>query len=223
MTRVSMLFVALGVLLVGGAAFAFPSGYGPLPGLDKSDASRLGIRVVEYRGGTNGKMVVEVLNEGAKAQTFHAKGLYFVPKGDPDKAPQRLGAAGPFRVKDGLAWKNHEKLQLAPKQKVRLELDVFCIDSHRSSPSSSTQFGLAVKRMPMKLANEIDVGTKSAMKKGKVDSASGAKNRVQSLVWKTRNKAWIKLEGEREYEKKRRSGRSQGQTNNIPPQTQRSP
>ncbi len=61
----------------------------------KASAENLKIRVVKYDGNTNGEMVVEVKNTGRTTATFNSDGLFFVPKGDPEKAPQRLGAAGP--------------------------------------------------------------------------------------------------------------------------------
>src|SRR5262249_13202214 len=60
--------------------------------------AKLDVRAVQYDGSTNGKLVVQVKNNGKSAQKFSAQGLYFVPEGNPDSAPQRLGAVGPMQV-----------------------------------------------------------------------------------------------------------------------------
>ena len=78
---------------------------------------------------------------------------------------------------------------------------MFCIDSHRSSPSSSTPFRLAQKRLPKDLTLEIEQGTQKLMKARKAPSAKSVSSDVQGHVWQTRNKKWIKLEGERTDEK----------------------
>lgn len=218
MSRFLTSILALAVLGVASTVSAAPPAFGPLPTIDKNKKTDLKFRVVEYKGGTNGKMIVEVRNDGAKSEDFQAKGLYFVPKGDPDKAPQRLGAAGPFRAKDGEKWKRLEGLKVKPNQVVRLELDVFCIDSHRGSPSSKTQFDFADVRMPAELSKAIDKGTKALMKAKKVGNALSAKSEVQGYIWKTRDKKWIKLQGERKNEKSNK-GRRQLQRR-IPNQRQ---
>jgi hypothetical protein len=207
MSRIFVSICALAVLGVGSLASAAPPAFGPLPTLDKTKKTDLRFRVVRYDGGTNGKMVVEVRNDGSKAEEFQAKGLYFVPKGDPEKAPQRLGAAGPFKVKEGKKWTRFEAMKVQPNKVVRLELDVFCIDSHRSSPNSKTQFTFASQRMPKKLAEKIDRGTKKLMKAKKVEEALSVKGDVQVYIWKTRDKDWIKLQGERKAEKSKTKNR----------------
>src|SRR5262249_30070966 len=60
--------------------------------------SKLEIRAVSYDGSVNGKLTVEVRNKGKSAEKFSAQGLYFVPEGNPDTAPQRLGAVGPMQM-----------------------------------------------------------------------------------------------------------------------------
>lgn len=193
------------LLLIALVAVAAPAGatpkFGPLPRMGKADKSDLKIRVVQYTGSTNGGMIVEVRNDGDKPQTFKAEGLYFVPNGDPERAPQRLGAAGPFEQQVNNDWRNRENLSIAPNQKVKLKLQVFCIDSHRASPSSATGFKIAKKRLPKELRAEIEGGTRDILRKSKVRNAKRAKSAVQSHVWNTRNKKWIKLQGERKDEK----------------------
>src|SRR5512138_3889431 len=46
--------------------------------------SRLEIRAVTYDGSVNGKLTVEIRNNGKAAEKFSASGLYFVPEGNPD-------------------------------------------------------------------------------------------------------------------------------------------
>ena len=161
-------------------------------------AKKIKIRFVKYTGGSSGRMIVEVRNEAKQAQKFSPRGLYFVPGGDPDKAPQRLGAAGPFETREGQQWKSKDSLTLKPGATRRLKLQVFCLDSHRSSPGASQKFSVARKLLPKKLSQKIESGAQGILRrKGK----SAATPEIQSHVWKTRNKQWIKLQGERKREK----------------------
>jgi hypothetical protein len=143
--------------------------------------------------------VVDVRNKGKRAATFDAKGLYFVPRGDPERAPQRLGAAGPFEQEQQGSWERKEKVKVKPGQAMRLKLQVFCLDSHRSSPGSAQGFSVARKRLPKNLRKKISGGAQGILK-GAADVPS-ANSAIQGHVWKTRNKKWIKLEGERKSEK----------------------
>ena len=191
---------ALLLVLIPLTVAAGPPGFGKLPTLN-GKKSPIKLRVVEYTGSTNGGMVIEVRNDGAKKAAFSAKGLFFVPNVNPDDAPQRLGAAGPFERATEAGWKVTKRLELAPGQTERLKVQVFCIDSHRASPSSSTPFRLASKRLPKELSQKIEAGTQRLMKARKARSAKGISGDVQGHVWKTRNKKWIRLEGERKNEK----------------------
>jgi hypothetical protein len=154
----------------------------------------LQLRVVKYEGSVNGTITVEVQNPTAAAQSFDARGLYFVPQGDPDHAPQRLGAVGPFR-----AAANEERMQtmsLAPGGTARLQLDVYCIDSQRPAPTEETPFRVAKDRIPAPLTQAISTSAeRSAAPYGGV-SAPAAKSAVQSEVWRNRDSKWIKLDGE---------------------------
>jgi len=193
--------------MVSAPAFAGKR-YQKIPRMDASNTSNgLKLRIVNYSGSTNGGMVVEVRNTSATSRTFVADGLFFVPDMHPDKAPQRLGAAGPFEVRDGKRWHHRSSLTMAPKSTAQLRLQVFCIDSHRASPSSKTRFRLAKKRMPKKLRASIAHGTKRILRKAKKKSARAVPSKVQDHVWETRNKKWIALEGERKTEKSPRKRR----------------
>lgn len=164
-------------------------------------AQPLTMRVVAYDGSTNGRMVVEVVNSGKQTETFIADGIYFVPNGNPEVAPQRLGAAGPIIVvEDGVEKTYLEGIQIPPGSKQTVRLEVFCIDSHRSSPSSDTKFGFAAERLPKKLRQKITHGAKQIIRENKGDVAQ-AKPAIQSHMWETRDADWIKLEGERKQEK----------------------
>jgi hypothetical protein len=184
--------------------FAWAKGPDTLPTVEGKRTS-LKVQVVRYTGGVNGEMIVEVQNTGTKPETFTAQGLYFVPEGDPDKAPQRLGAAGPFVI-DGQGDKPLEQVQLAPKAKAQLRLQVFCIDSHRASPSASNGFRTAKDRLPQQLRQEIDSRAKAALKQhgNKMPAAKAA---IQSEVWGARNQRWIQLDGERKNERNANDGR----------------
>ena len=177
---------------------------------DASGAEKnIQIRFVKYDGSTNGEMVVQVKNTGKTTANFRAEGLFFVPDGSPEKAPQRLGASGPFSesaVGKGGKRIHQEKLALAAGESKTLRLEVFCIDSHRSSPSSSTQFSLAKKKLPKKMQQTMKSSNQAIYKKNK-GSLRKSKSAVQSNMWKVRDADWVKLEGERAVEKAPRSKR----------------
>jgi hypothetical protein len=170
----------------------------PVPG-----AQQLEIRATTYDGSTNGVLVVELRNKGKTAQKFAATGLYFVPEGDPDQAPQRLGAVGPMQITAGDA-KETSELVIAAGATVEVKLDVFCIDSHRSSPSPRNVFNVGVSRMPKELAATIEGRADNAVraKRASGDRAPrpAAKSDIQSEVWKSRDAKWIKLDGEGQQE-----------------------
>ncbi len=171
----------------------------------KASAENLKIRVVKYDGDTNGEMVVEVKNTGRTTATFNSDGLFFVPKGDPEKAPQRLGAAGPFTELAGKrSIVRQGKMVVAAGATKRVRLEVFCIDSHRSSPSSSTKFSVAKGKLPKSLRRDLKKGNDAIYRKNK-GSLKRSKGEVQSNIWTTRDKDWVKLEGERVQEKAPRS------------------
>jgi hypothetical protein len=159
-------------------------------------ASGLELRIVRYDGSTNGVLEVEVKNTRATPTAFSARGLYFVPNGNADEAPQRLGAVGPFELETNQGWKPLEKTTLAPAAIARMKLDVYCIDSHRSSPSASTGFHVAKSRVPEPVSNAIlESATAAAAPYGGVASPS-AKAAVQQQVWTNRDKKWVPLDGE---------------------------
>ena len=188
-------------IIVGAVLGARPAqakaGFAPIPADQTGGkASGLELRIVHYDGSTNGVLEVEVKNTRAEATDFSARGLYFVPNGNADEAPQRLGAVGPFNVKTDQGWQRRDKLSLPPGDVARLKLDVYCIDSHRSSPSSSTGFHVAKDRVPAKVSDKIlESAAAAAAPYGGVESPR-AKGAVQQQVWKNRDDKWIKLDGE---------------------------
>lgn len=187
--------VAFGLLFAGSAAADDKFHAMPAP---KAQRGNLQVRVVSYDGSTNGELTIQVKNTSKKPMVFMARGLYFVPDGNPDEAPQRLGAVGPFEIRrDGTDEVSRaEKLTIAAGQTVDLTLDVFCIDSHRASPTSSTPFTIGKTKMPASLAADIDVKAKRAVKAVGGFDAPAATEAVQAEVWKTRDARWIKLDGE---------------------------
>ena len=170
--------------------------FAKLPSDKAGKPTGLMIRIVHYQGSTNGTITVDVKNPTDKPQEFSAKGIYFVPTGNPNEAPQRLGAVGPFQLQSSNGPRRMDHTSIAPGATARMTLDVYCIDSHRGSPSPSTSFKVAKDRVPAPLMRAIDDdAVKAAAPVGGV-SAPAAKSAVQSEVWKNRNKKWIKLEGE---------------------------
>jgi hypothetical protein len=184
------------VLLPFAPPAAAATGFEKLPG-EQGKTSPLLMRIVEYQGSTNGAITVEVKNPTSQPQEFNAKGVYFVPTGSANEAPQRLGAVGPFQLQSSNgASQRMTHTTIAAGTTARMTLDVYCIDSHRASPSSSTSFRVAKERAPKPLIESIEAdAARSTADMGGV-SAPAAKSTVQSEVWKNRDKKWIKLDGE---------------------------
>src|SRR5262249_37087456 len=83
----------------------------------------LQLRVVKYDGEVNGQLTVEVHNGSKRAASFTARGLYFMPDGDPDRAPQRLGAVGPMEIGET----REDEVRVPAGGTVEVTLDVFCV------------------------------------------------------------------------------------------------
>ena len=189
---------AFGLLASFPAAAA--DGFDRLPPNPAGKSNGLLIRIVEYAGSTNGAITVDVKNPTDKPQEFSAKGVYFVPQGNANEAPQRLGAVGPFQVHNAAGPARRDQMTIAAGATERLTLDVYCIDSHRSSPSSSTGFRVAKDRVPPALTKAIDADASRSAAAAGGFSAPAAKSAVQSEVWKNRDKKWIELDGEGKQE-----------------------
>jgi hypothetical protein len=166
--------------------------------------TKLQIRAVQYDGSTNGSLVVQVKNPGKITQKFSATGLYFVPEGDPNTAPQRLGAVGPMQLASAAQGKEIGELEIAAGATVEVVLDVFCIDSHRSSPSPQNRFSIGASRLPKQLAATIERQAESAVDEERAEGAPAprpaAKGKIQSEVWKSRDAKWVELDGEGKQE-----------------------
>lgn len=180
------------------ALSSFAATFDPVPAEPNTPRSGLELQVLQYDGATNGTITVQVKNPTRAAQDFSPRGLFFVPDVDPDHAPQRLGAVGSLLQKGATA--RTDTLHLAAGQSATLMLDVFCIDSHRPSPSSATPFRVGKERMPRQLSQSIDTNTKAATTTLGGVNAAPAKSAVQQEVWNARNQKWIKLDGEGKQE-----------------------
>lgn len=172
----------------------------------KLAATGLELRAVSYDGSVNGELTVEVKNTSKSEQTFIATGLYFVPQGDADKAPQRLGAVGPMQIAGDDGAQRVEKLAIPAGKAVTVKLDVFCIDSHRPAPTSENKFSLGSKRLPAKLRNTIESRSKLVVDEVGGYAAPAAKSRVQAEVWGARDADWIKIDGEGKQETVKQNG-----------------
>lgn len=164
--------------------------------------AKLEVRAIQYDGAVNGRLHVQVRNPSKSAQKFSAQGLYFVPEGNPDTAPQRLGAVGPMQIaNDG---KEISEVEVAPGATLEVVLDVFCIDSHRPSPSPQNTFNIGAKRMPRELAqtieNRADAAVAAERAQGKAAPRPAAKSAIQGEVWRSRDSKWIELDGEGKQE-----------------------
>jgi hypothetical protein len=189
-------------LLLFSLALASPALANPqlVPPAEGQANTHLQVRIVSYDGHTNGGMTIEVTNNGNSPELFTAQGLFFVPDANANQAPQRLGAVGPFKI-DGDDMRR-DKTTIPAHGKIIAHLDVYCIDSHRSSPSPSTSFHVAKERLPKDLSQGIANDAASAAQPyGGVSSpAPAAKSAVQGQVWKKRNEKWVPLEGEGQQE-----------------------
>ena len=94
-TLFAFCFAAFGLVILRPASAA--TSFDKLPG-EQGKTSPLLMRIVQYQGSTNGAITVEVKNPTGTPQEFSAKGIYFVPTGNANEAPQRLGAVGPFQL-----------------------------------------------------------------------------------------------------------------------------
>lgn len=218
LAALSLLLVLLGAI---GTAFSEPSDRRriPPPQQQHRDTSagpvrhdtkfhavpetKLQLRAVQYDGSTNGTLTVQIKNTDKATQKFSAKGLYFVPEGDPNSAPQRLGAVGPMQ-QIATGSKEVAELEIAPGATVEVKLDVFCIDSHRSSPSPQNKFNVGVKRLPKELARTIEDRAESMVDAQRRDGAAmprpAAKSSIQGEVWRSRDADWVELDGEGKQE-----------------------
>ena len=190
------LFAAAACLVLPASLAAAADDFDPLPTVKGDGPSPLLIRIVKYEGSTNGSITVDVMNPTREAREFSAKGVYFVPKGSANEAPQRLGAVGPFKVLGAGGGQQREQITIGPGDVERLALDVYCIDSHRASPGPATSFRVAKDRVPPVLMHAIDGDAAQAASALGGVSAQRAKAAVQSEVWKNRDKKWIELDGE---------------------------
>lgn len=165
--------------------------------------TQLQVRAVQYDGSVNGTLRVQVKNPTKTAHKFAAQGLYFVPEGDERTAPQRLGAVGPMQIAEGTKGKPITELEIAPGATVEVALEVFCIDSHRPSPSPANRFNVGSKRLPKQMTARIEKSASEAVDTAARDghlappaAATAAKPRIQSEVWKNRDADWVELDGE---------------------------
>lgn len=179
------------------------------PGAVRAENSGLDLRVVSYDGSVNGELTVEVKNLTKSARTFTATGLYFVPDGKADEAPQRLGAVGPMQIANDQSPqpKRLDKLDIPANSSMTVKLDVFCIDSHRSAPTSQNSFTLGTKRLPAKLRSTIETRSKAAADEVGGYAAPAAKSVMQSKVWEARDAEWVKIDGEGKQEVSKQGGR----------------
>jgi hypothetical protein len=200
----NLAFLVVSLVVAVASAQHHDTAFKAIPG------SSLVIRATEYDGAVNGTLKVQVKNTQKTAQKFTATGLYFVPQGDPDTAPQRLGAVGPMQLATDRK-KEQASIEVPAGATVEVALDVFCIDSHRGSPSPKNVFDVGGTRMPKELSQQIetsaDEAVASARKSGESAPRPAAKSAIQSKVWESRDASWVELDGEGKQEvakKKRR-------------------
>jgi len=192
-------FAVLGVALVFSSPAALADGFVPLPSIEAQASTKayfqtsLKIRFVKF---VRGKAIVELRNDGAFKTTFKAQGLFFVPEVNPERAPQRMVAAGPFYVASRSTPLS--SLGIAAGKKARVTLNVFCLDAHRSYPSDGQRYRIAKARLPKDLRSAISRGAATIVNSA---SARQASYRLQSHIWTVRSGDWVRLEGERKSER----------------------
>ncbi len=193
----NLAFLVVSLMLAVASAQPHDTKFKPVPG------SSLELRTVAYDGAVNGTLKVQVKNPQKTAQKFTATGLYFVPQGDPDTAPQRLGAVGPMQLATDRK-KEQAAIDVPAGATVDVALEVFCIDSHRGSPSSKNVFDVGGTRMPKELSQQIESGADeavaSARRTGEAAPRPAAKSAIQSKVWESRDASWVELDGEGKQE-----------------------
>ena len=199
----NLLLVVVSLLVLVGTAFAERPA--PKRGPVRHDTkfggvpdTKLQIRAIEYDGSTNGTLKVQLKNPTKAPLKFSAQGIYFVPEGDPQTAPQRLGAVGPMQL--ATDSKEVTELEIAPGATVEVALDVFCIDSHRASPSPQNKFNIGTKRLPKEMTATIErkatEAVETSKREGHARPRTHAKGSIQSDVWKSRDADWVELDGE---------------------------
>lgn len=197
MKKVMAVLAVTALWLAPQPASARGKGFAKLPA-QKGKQTKLEIRMMGYK---NGKLVAQIRNKSRRPQTFDPQGLFFVPNGNPDKAPQRMGAAGPFEVLESGTWKAKRRMKVASGKRFKVRLHLFCLDSHRSSPSNGQAFAVARKRLPKRLQTRIAKGTRRIFAAEGAYARPSAKSAAQSHIWRVRNSKWIRLQGERRKEK----------------------
>jgi len=131
--------------------------------------SAVTLRIVERNGE---ELAVEVTNPTADVATFNRVGLYFVPVGPPGDSPQRLGVV-----------EGDEVTSVAPHQTIRVTLQGYCLDEHRSSPDAKTHYTLASRRMPTDLTHALA-------------GAAHHTSDPQRAIWRVRAQSPTKLIGD---------------------------
>jgi len=193
----NLAFLVVSLVVAVASAQPHETTFKPVPG------SSLELRTITYDGAVNGTLRVQVKNPLKSSQKFTATGLYFVPQGDPDTAPQRLGAVGPMQLANDRK-KEQAAIDVPAGATVDVALDVFCIDSHRGSPSSKNVFDVGATRMPKELSQQIETGADEAVatarRSGEAAPRPAAKSAIQSKVWESRDASWVELEGEGKQE-----------------------
>ena len=202
--RRSIMFAVVGMSLAFAASASADDQFHPMPPAPGQDGT-FELRTLHYDDGVHGEMTVEVRNLGAKAATFSARGLYFVPDDNPNTAPQRLAIVGGIRT--GSEDAPRELISLAAGTTAKVRFDVYCIDEDRHAPESTMTFTLASTRLPDKLVAGIEHATVDVVKTIKLKADDDQQRRIQPLVWQARRDSGVrglKLKGDGAQERRRR-------------------
>ena len=150
---------------------------------------------IEIRGYHSRKMEIVVRNPDCRTRAFSPKGLYFVPMGS---RPQRMGAAGPYEIWLSGAWQPVQggaRTFLAPGQRMRMRLQVYCLDHGRAEPPSGQSYRVARSRMPKPLQQRLYRAV-NPYTRGRRRLSRPAKRRVQRRIWDVRNAFDSPLDGD---------------------------
>jgi hypothetical protein len=166
--------------------------------------SAVRLRIVSHDGVS---FSVEITNPSDGVARFDAVGLYFVPdRASSAEEPQRLGvvSAGQVAAADGTWINATDVIDVAPHAAIKVKLTTYCIDAKRHSPSLTTKYHLANRRMPTELTRALAGVAHTVESIGYDPGGAGAETRLpggsyyltQKAIWRVRESMPVALVGD---------------------------
>jgi hypothetical protein len=165
MRHLTLLLLTLLALTLAGPVSADQTK--PVPG------STLTLRIVKRDTET---FRVQITNPTDQDVEFNPVGLYFVPlKENEEEEPQRLGVVSPGQLAIGRdQWMDvGEVINIAPHRSAEVKLTSYCLDAKRNSPTATTSYYLAGRRLPPALLTALA-------------KAASSPQTAQDAIWKLR-------------------------------------